>query len=119
MEMRRYHRVKFSAPAVLVHREMRYEVSLENVCLRGALVSATGCLMVPVGETCTLTVPGGVGNRAIEIAVQVIHGFFSMAGLEFVAFGEGSEESWYRLMQGITPRPDKLLQEWNELHDAR
>ncbi|MBU5612765.1 PilZ domain-containing protein [Geomonas azotofigens] len=115
MEQRRYHRVKYSAPGELVHHEIKYRCRLENVSLRGALISADECLMVPLNESCRLTLPLEPGKEPLIITVSVVHCFFSMVGVKFIAFAGDSELRLLELLKRETSEPDKLMQEWESL----
>jgi len=112
MEQRRFHRVKFNAPGELIHHDMKYRCRLENVSLRGALISADECLMVPLNESCTLTVNLEPDREPMVITVSVVHCFFSMVGVKFVAFSGNAEQRLLELLKQTTAEPEKLMQEW-------
>ncbi|WP_224961852.1 PilZ domain-containing protein [Geomonas subterranea] len=116
MEQRRFHRVNYSAPGELVHHDIKYRCRLENVSLRGALISADECLMVPLNESCRLTVPLAAGGEPLTITVSVVHCFFSMVGVKFTGFAGNSEARLFELLQQLTKEPDTLMQEWETLH---
>jgi hypothetical protein len=111
MEHRRFHRVKFSARGDLQHQGMNYPVRLENISLRGALISSNECIMVPAGDVCTLTIELADG-AVLQLTAEVVHSFFSMVGVEFVAFAQDTELRLFRLLETITSNPDQLEQEW-------
>lgn len=119
MEQRRFHRVKFSAPMNLLHHEMTYRGRVDNISLRGAMVSADECLMIPPGDVCTLSVFREETASPIVLTVEVVHSFFSMVGVKFVAFSDDAEQRLYDLMQGITDQPEKLRQEWEVILEHR
>ncbi|GFO66029.1 PilZ domain-containing protein [Geomonas paludis] len=115
MEQRRFHRVAYSAPGELVHHDIKYRCRLENVSLRGALISADECLMVPVNESCTLTVRLEPGKEPLIIRVSVVHCFFSMVGVKFIGFAGDAELKLLELLKQQTSEPEKLMQEWETL----
>ncbi|MBJ6799419.1 PilZ domain-containing protein [Geomonas propionica] len=115
MEQRRFHRVTYSAPGELVHHDIKYRCRLENVSLRGALISANECLMVPVNESCRLTVPLEPGQEPLTITVCVVHCFFSMVGVKFIGFAGDSELRLLELLRRQTSEPDTLIKEWESL----
>jgi hypothetical protein len=119
MEQRRFHRVKYSAPAELVHHDIKYRCRLENVSLRGALVSADECLMVPQNELCTLAVSLQPDTPPVEITVCVVHCFFSMVGVKFVGFAGDAEERLLELLKQTTTEPETLMQEWESVKRER
>jgi len=111
MDQRRFHRVTFSAPSDLMHHGMTYRGRLDNISLRGAMISADECIMISPGETCTLSVTPCPGAAPIVLTAEVVHCFFSMVGVKFVAFGEGAESRLHALMRDISGEPDKLRKE--------
>lgn len=112
MEQRRFHRVTFSAPSDLIHHDMVYRGRVENISLRGAMVSADECIMIPLGETCTLSLRDQEGAPPIVLTVEIVHCFFSMVGVKLVGFSDDAEERLYRLLQSITSEPERLKNEW-------
>lgn len=119
MEQRRFHRVKHCAPGELKHHEMIYRCRIENISLRGALISADECLMVPLNESCTLSVDLVAGDPPVTIKISVVHCFFSMMGVKFVAFEGDAEQRLVDLIRRITPEPDKLAKEWEAIQKER
>lgn len=119
MEQRRFHRVKYTAPAELVHHDIKYRCRLENVSLRGALISADECLMVPQSESCTLAVTLAPDTPPMEITVCVVHCFFSMVGVKFVGFAGDAEERLLELLRQTTTEPETLRQEWESVKRER
>lgn len=115
MNQRRFHRVKCSTTGELRHNEMSYKCRLENVSLRGALISADECIMVPLGETCLFSVRFAPDTPPVEIGVTVVHCFFSMLGVEFANFRGDAELRLLDFMKTITSEPAKLMQEWEML----
>ena len=115
MEQRRFHRVTFSAPSDLIHHDMTYRGRVENISLKGALISADECIMVPLGDTCTLSLRPGEGDPPIVFTARVMHSFFSMVGVSFVDLPETTETRLFDLMKTITTEPDQLRQEWEEI----
>jgi hypothetical protein len=112
MQQRRFHRVTFSAPSDLTHQEMTYQGRVENVSLKGALISADECIMIPLGERCQLSIFAREGEPPIVLTAQVVHSFFSMIGVRFVSFAEGDENRMFELMERITSEPETLRDEW-------
>lgn len=92
---------------------MVYRGRLDNISIRGAMVSADECIMIPHGETCTLFLYPTEGAPPIVITAQVRHSFFSMVGVLFVSFADDAEIRLYELMQKITGKPEALRREWN------
>ncbi|HBG05296.1 MAG: pilus assembly protein PilZ [Geobacteraceae bacterium GWC2_58_44] len=112
MEQRRFHRVTFSAPSDLIHQDMTYRGRLDNISLRGAMVSADECIMIPPGDTCTLSIRPDEKAPPIILTAEIVHCFFSMVGVKFVAFSEDAEQRLFELIKTITPEPDRLRNEW-------
>lgn len=119
MEKRRFHRVTFCAPSDLMHQEIIYRGRLENLSLRGAMISADECIMIPPGETCTLSVHVKEGAPPIVLTARVVHCFFSMVGVKFVGFIGDAEQRVYELMQSITAEPETLRDEWKRILNTR
>jgi hypothetical protein len=119
MEQRHYHRVKFSGSGRLVHNDMTYRVRAENISLRGALISCDECMMIPLEETCTLSLAPDDAQPPVVITVQIVHCFFSMLGVKFVELTDEAEHLLFELIKAITPEPEKLEQEWEELLQQR
>ena len=115
MSQRLFHRVTFSAPGELIHHELTYRGRVENLSLRGALVSADECIMVPLGDTCTMSLCPSQEDPPIVLTVKVMHSFFSMVGVSFVDFPEDTERRLFELMKTITSEPDQLRLEWEEI----
>jgi hypothetical protein len=115
MEQRRFHRVTFSAPGDLIHHDMTYRVQLGNISLRGALISADECIMVPLHETCTLSIWLEEVDTPLILTTQVVHSFFSMVGVKFVSFADDAESRLFELLKKITSEPDNLRLEWEEI----
>lgn len=115
MENRRFHRVTFSTHGELNHHDLTYQVRIENISLRGALISSDECIMVPLGETCQVSFSPGEGASPIFVTAEVVHCFFSMVGVKFVEFGEDAEKRVFDLMERITTKPEELEREWAEI----
>lgn len=118
-ERRRFHRVNFSSPAVMIHNEIIYRVRLENICLRGALLSSSDSPTIPVGESCSVLVSADDSESPIVATAQVAYAFFSMVGVQFLSFSDDGETRLYQLMQNITDNPERLRLEWEELLGER
>lgn len=119
MNQRRFHRVQSRAPGELSHLGMNYKCRLENVSLRGALISADECIMIPVGDCCTLLLTLEPEAAPVAITACIVHSFFSMVGVKFVAFSGDSEERLLKFLQESTTEPEKLKQEWEMLQEKR
>lgn len=115
MQKRRFHRVTFHAPGELKHHEMSYKCRLENISLRGALISADECIMVPLGETCTFAIWPDREERPMVISVIIVHSFFSMVGVQFVGFTDDAETRLLELMKRTSPEPEMLSHEWDSI----
>ncbi|TGU71646.1 PilZ domain-containing protein [Geomonas terrae] len=119
MNQRRFHRVKHTAPGELKHHDMKYRCRIENISLRGALISADECLMVPLNESCTLSIEVAPGQAPMVVTVGVVHCFFSMMGVKFIAFEGNAEQTLLELIRRITTEPDKLAQEWESIQQEK
>jgi hypothetical protein len=119
MEQRRFHRVKFTALGDLFHQGLNYRVRLENLSLRGALVSSHECIMIPAGDRCTLTIRLDSEDTLFVLTVEIMHSFFSMVGVQFVDFEKDAELRLFQLLSGITKEPEKLGQEWQQILSER
>lgn len=119
MDLRRFHRVKHTAPGDLKHHEMKYRCRIENISLRGALISADECLMVPLNESCTLSIEVSPGEAPMVVTVSVVHCFFSMMGVKFTAFEGDAEQTLLELIRRITTEPEKLMQEWESIQQEK
>jgi len=118
MEHRRFHRITFAAPGELRHQGVNYQVRLENISLRGALVSSNECIMIPTEEQCTFHLKLENDDVQIVVTARVVHSFFSMVGLEFITMGQASELRLFELLKGITDAPDTLNREWQAIQTA-
>lgn len=116
MEHRRFHRIKFAAPGELRHQGDSYHIRLENISMRGALLSSHECIMIPEDDCATLAIQLEAEDAVLTVEVRVVHAFFSMVGVEFVQIDERAEQLLFRLLTRITTEPAKLEKEWQELH---
>lgn len=114
MDLRRFHRMTYTAPALLTCNNLTYEGRLGNISLQGALVSANEGLMVTPGDRCTVEIHPEDAEKPLLMYAEVIHSFYSMVGVKFL-LTEEEEERLYLLLQGITPEPDKLKHEWEHV----
>ena len=114
MEQRRFHRVTYSAPGELSHHGLTYRIKLQNLSLRGAMLSSNDGLMIPVGDTCTLSLAPEQAPPFV-VTIEVVHSFFSMVGVKFVDLADGAETALYELLQKISGEPETLRQEWEEI----
>jgi hypothetical protein len=119
MDNRRFHRVPFVAPGTLNHQGMEYRVRLENISLRGALISSNDCIMIPKGDSCTLCFDLAGEASQLCVTAQVVHAFFSMVGVEFIGINDETGQLLFGLMQQISGDPEKLRQEWLEIQASR
>ncbi|BCG46709.1 type IV pilus assembly PilZ [Citrifermentans bremense] len=119
MNQRRFHRVQSRAPGELSHSGMNYKCRLENVSLRGALISADECIMIPVGDCCTLSVTLEPQAGPVVITACIVHSFFSMVGIKFVSFSGDAEERLLDFLRQSTTEPEKLEQEWEMIQEKR
>jgi len=117
MESRRFHRVTFAAPGELCHQGMSYRIRLENISMRGALISSHECIMVPADDCATLLIQLDQDAELLAVTVRVVHSFFSMVGVEFVAIEAEAGDVLFHLLERITDQPEKLLQERQELQE--
>jgi c-di-GMP-binding flagellar brake protein YcgR len=115
MEKRRYHRVKFAAKGSIRYQGLTYRVRLENISLKGALVSSEECIMIPPGERCTLSVLLDAEDLPLVFTVEIVHSFFSMVGVHFVAYEKDAEQHLIELLKSITSEPERLAFEMLEL----
>jgi hypothetical protein len=114
MDQRRFQRIKFAAPGLLRHEGMTYRVRLENISLRGALLSSDECLVIPEGDTCTLTIKLEAEDYLLVVTVKTVHSFFSMIGVHFSNFENDGEYRLSELIQRITCEPEQLSRPWQE-----
>jgi len=119
MEQRRFHRVKINIPSEFKHHDMNYRCRLENISLRGALISADECIMVPLGETGIFSIYLESEHPPLVISATVVHCFFSMVGVKFVAFAEDAENRLFELLKRNTQEPVKLMHEWEALQTRK
>lgn len=119
MDKRRFHRVKCEASGELLHHGLTYSCRLENISLRGALLTSDECIMVPLNESCTLSVSTEPGAPPLVITVDVVHCFFSMVGVKFVEFADDAEQRVLDLLKRISPEPVKLMQEWEAIEEYK
>ena len=115
MEKRRYHRVKFAAKGSIRYQDLTYRVRLENISLKGALVSSEECIMIPPGERCTLSVQLDAEDLPLVFTVEIVHSFFSMVGVHFVAYEKDAKQRLIELLKSITSEPERLAFEMLEL----
>lgn len=74
--------------------------------------------MVPLGESCVFSVPLEPGTPPLRITVDIVHCFFSMVGVKFVAFSEDAEYRLLDFMKRTTAEPVKLMEEWETLNPS-
>ena len=115
MDHRLFHRVRFSARGDLIHHDMTYHGRLENISLRGALLSGDECIMIPRGELGALSVCLEGEDTPLLLTARVVHSFFSIAGVKFVQLSESTELRLYELLKKITSEPERLSHEWEEI----
>jgi hypothetical protein len=115
MTERRFHRVKFSAPGDLRHQGMSYQVRLENLSMRGAMLSSDECIVIPEGEHCTISFRFESQDAPLVLTAEVIHTFFSMVGVQFIGFDRNAEQRLFEHLQKITSEPERLNQEWQAI----
>lgn len=119
MDKRRFHRVKCEATGKLLHHDITYRCRLENISLRGAMLTSDECIMVPLGESCTLSVITEPDTPPLIITVDVVHCFFSMVGVRFAEFAGDAEQRVLELLKRISPEPVKLMQEWEAIEEYK
>lgn len=119
MDHRLFHRVRLSARCDLIHHDMTYHGRLENISLRGALLSGDECIMIPRGELSALSVCLKGEDTPLLLTARVVHSFFSIAGVKFVQLSESSELRLYELLKKITGEPERLRHEWEEIRLQR
>ena len=121
MENRRYQRVKLAAQGDLKHQGLTYPIRLENISLRGALISSEECIMVPKGDSCSLSIRLGAEGPPLEFGVEIVHSFFSMVGVQFIAFEKDAEERLSEQMERLAKEPENPGQEWQKspVHSAQ
>ena len=115
MEHRRFHRVRFAAKGDLRHQGLTYRVRLENISMSGALVSSEECILIPEGDTCSLSIRLEAEDAVIALKVQVMHSFFSMVGVRFVDLEKDAELHLFEILQKVTVGPARHGQEWQEI----
>ena len=109
MEKRRDKRIKFSAQGDLRHQGLTYPVRLENISLSGALVSAEECILIPEGDTCTLTLRLEAEPPPLVLTAEVRYSFFSMLGVRFISFEDDGECRLKELVGRAPEKPENLV----------
>lgn len=115
MDHRLFNRVRLSARCDLIHHDMTYRGRLENISLRGALLSGDECIMIPRGELGALSICLEGEETPLLLTVRVVHSFFSIAGVIFVQLSESTELRLYQLLKKMTSEPERLSREWEEI----
>jgi len=106
MTHRRFHRIRFTALGDLHHQGISYRVQLENLSQGGALVGSDECLMVLPGDDCVLSIQLAEGEEPLVASAQVVHSFFSMAGVRFLGFEKDGERRLIELLQASAGLPE-------------
>jgi len=93
-EKRSSQRNVFVANGVLLCRQQRFPCHVENISLNGALVGAedAACDAARQEGRCVLSLPLGLGAPAVDVAAQVVHTGFGLAGLRFVDLDADQEK---------------------------
>lgn len=121
MEQRRFNRIRFSAQGDLSHQGLTYPVRLENISPSGALVSAEECILIPEGDTCSLTLRLEAETPPLVLTAEVRHSFFSMVGVRFVSFEDDAECRLMETLRGDPKQPEnpvRVVPESPEWPDA-
>jgi len=111
MTHRRYHRIKFTARGDLHHQGISYQVRLENISQGGALISSDECIMILPGDDCVLSIQLEEEQELLVATVQVVHSFFSMVGVRFVAFEKDAEQRLVELLKKSACLPERSVLE--------
>lgn len=114
MDLRRFHRITYTPSAVFSCNNLSYEGRLVNISLQGAMVSANEGLMASPGDRCTIAFTPEASPDQLLIYGEVVHAFYSMAGIKFLLSAEEGMQI-YRLLEGMTPEPERLKQEWEHI----
>jgi len=107
MTHRRYHRIRFTARGELHHQGISYQVRLENLSQGGALISSDECIMILPGDDCVLSIQLQAEPERLVATVQVVHSFFSMVGVRFVAFEKDAEQRLVELLKKSAGLPER------------
>ncbi len=111
IEKRRFHRVRFRVRSELVHSELTYRGEVENISLNGALVSLHEGIVVPQGDECLLTIYPEDGEIPLHFGVETVYVNFTMVGVRFVSFHRDAKTRLYRIMERVSPEPERLREE--------
>lgn len=102
MLQRRFRRIRVTARASLIHKEVCYEGRLENASLSGALISFSERLPVKEREGCVVLIHPAGDEPPLQLAADVVHTCFTMVGIQFAPPGE---ETRQRLVQLVGDEP--------------
>jgi c-di-GMP-binding flagellar brake protein YcgR len=82
------------ANGVLQCLHQRFPCHVENISRNGALVGVedAACDLVRQERRCVLSLPQGLGAPALDLAAQVVHTGFGLAGLRFVELDAAQEK---------------------------
>ena len=102
-EKRSSQRNIFVANGVLQCRHQRFPCHVENISLNGALVGVedAACDLARQEGRCVLSLPLGLGAPAVDMAAQVVHTGFGLAGLRFVDLDAVQEKRLAEFVVGI------------------
>ena len=111
LEKRRFHRVRFTAPSVLIHNDISYRGQIENISLNGALLSFSDGVIIPQDEKYVLIIWPDGETSLLRMEVKVIYANFTMIGIRFVSMDDGTCNRLYNLMAELGGEPGKLTME--------
>ncbi len=100
---------------MLQHLDLIYQGQIENISLKGALISFDDGVVVPNGEDCRLTIDLDGLNLQLHLFVKIVHTTYTMLGVQFISCDITTQEHLFKLIEGITPYPEKLREEIKSL----
>ncbi|MBI5656893.1 MAG: PilZ domain-containing protein [Geobacter sp.] len=111
IEKRRFHRVLFRTKCLVRHDEIPYDGCVENISLKGAMISFDEAVMVPQGDCCSLEISLAGEKAPILISAEIIYSTMFRIGVEFGTFEAGHHFRLCGLMERLTGEPAKLREE--------
>ena len=111
MEKRRFRRVPFKAQCVFGYYGISEAGQVETISLNGAMISFHDSLMVPEGETCSLSVTLPEETTTLQFQVVVVYSTLYRIHVQFVSCDEPTRHRMIRLMETLSPEPEKLAEE--------
>jgi len=108
-EMRQFQRIRFNAKCSLTHNNITYLGQLENISANGALISFNDGVVIPMDESCSLTIYVEDEETQLRLVVEVIHSNFTMIGIKFTLKDAEMQEHLHKLIERLTTGQDNLV----------